>query len=81
MVICPYDPVMGVFREQPYCHFSLFQEEINACAAVHTCYVMDACDRVRSLILLPPMMGDVILPCCANKVDCQGTQGLINLII
>ena len=36
---------------------SLFYEEISACAAVHTRYVMDACDQVRSIILLPPMMG------------------------
>ena len=35
---------------------SLFREEISACAAVHTRYVMDACDRVRPIILLPPMM-------------------------
>ena len=31
---------------------SLFREEISACAAVHTCYVMDTCDRVQSIILL-----------------------------
>ena len=37
--------------------YSLFQEEISACAAVHTCYVMDACDHVQPIILLPPMMG------------------------
>ena len=36
---------------------SLFREEISACAAVHMCYVMDACDRVPPIILLPPMMG------------------------
>ena len=42
----PLDPV-----------FSLFWEEISACAAVHTRYVMDACDCVQSIILLPPMMG------------------------
>ena len=34
--------------------FSLFWEEISACAAVQTHCVMDACGRV---ILLPPMMG------------------------
>ena len=38
------------------CSASLFQEEISACAAVHTCYVMDVCDCVRPVILLPPMM-------------------------
>ena len=37
-------------------YFSLFQEEINACA-VHTHYVMDLCDLVGSIILLPPIMG------------------------
>ena len=36
---------------------SLFREEISACAAVHTCYVMDACDRVCHIILLPLIMG------------------------
>ena len=36
---------------------SLFREEISACAAVHKRYVMDACDRVRPIILLLPMMG------------------------
>ena len=29
--------------------FSLFQEEIIACAAIHTCYVMDACDCVQTI--------------------------------
>ena len=37
--------------------FSLFQEEISVCAAAHTFYVMDTCDHVRSIILLPPIMG------------------------
>ena len=37
--------------------YSLFLEEISACAAVHMRYVMDACDRVRPVILLPPKMG------------------------
>ena len=44
--VIPRDPV-----------FSLFWEEIRAFAAVHTRYVMDAYHRVRSIILLPPMMG------------------------
>ena len=35
---------------------SLFREKINACAAVHTHYVMGACNHVQSIILLPPMM-------------------------
>ena len=37
---------------------SVFREEISACAVVHTCYVMDACDHVRPIILLFPIMGD-----------------------
>ena len=37
--------------------FSLFWQEISACAAVHTCYVIDACNRVSYIILLPPMIG------------------------
>ena len=36
---------------------SLFVEEISACAAVHTCYIMDVCNHVWPIILLPPMMG------------------------
>ena len=36
--------------------FSLFWEEISVCAAVHVCYVMDVCDCMESIILLPPMM-------------------------
>ena len=36
---------------------SLFREEISACAAVYTRYVMGACDRVGSIILLPGRMG------------------------
>ena len=37
--------------------YSLFREEISACAAVHARYVMDVCNHVRSIILLPSMMG------------------------
>ena len=37
--------------------FSLFWEKISACAAVHMRYVMDACDHVPPIILLPPMIG------------------------
>ena len=36
--------------------YSLFLEEISACAAVHTRYVINACNRVRCIILLPRMM-------------------------
>ena len=36
---------------------SLFLEEISACAAVHTHCVMDACNCVQSIILLPCMVG------------------------
>ena len=44
--VIPRDPV-----------FSLFWEEIRAFVAVHARYVMDARHRVRSIILLPPVMG------------------------
>ena len=36
---------------------SLLQEEISACAGVHMRYVMDMCNHVQPIILLPPMMG------------------------
>ena len=36
---------------------SLLQEEISACAAAHMHYVMDMCNCVQPIILLPPMMG------------------------
>ena len=36
---------------------SLFLEEISACAAVHTHCVMDTCNCVQSIILLPCMVG------------------------
>ena len=45
--------------------FSLFWEEISACAAVQTRYVMDACDHV---ILLPPMMGTSFVPVTLTKL-------------
>ena len=35
----------------------IVQEEISACAAFHMRYVMDACDRMQPIILLPPVMG------------------------
>ena len=38
-------------------YYILFREKMSACAAVHMYYVVDACDRVRSKILLPGMMG------------------------
>ena len=36
---------------------NLFLEEISACAAVHMCYVTEACDHVHSIILLSCMVG------------------------
>ena len=36
---------------------SLFWEEISACAAVLKCYVMDVCDLVQSIILMPCIVG------------------------
>ena len=35
----------------------LFWEEIGAYAAAHTRYVLNACGRVGSIILLPSMVG------------------------
>ena len=35
----------------------LFGEEISTCGVVHTCYVVDAWDLVRSMFLLPCMVG------------------------
>ena len=46
---------------------NLFQDEISACAAVHMRYVMDKCNHVQSIILLPPMM-DVIRACHVNRL-------------
>ena len=48
---------------------SLFLEEITACAAFHMRYVIDACDRVQSIILLPHMV-DVIRACGTKKAEC-----------
>ena len=39
----------------------LFREEIGAYAAVHKRYVMDTCNCVRPIILLPPMMGTLFV--------------------
>ena len=36
---------------------SLFREEISACAAVPMHYVMEVCNCVRSIILMPCMVG------------------------
>ena len=36
---------------------TLFWEEISACATFHTSYVMNKCDHVQSIILLPGVMG------------------------
>ena len=37
--------------------YILFREEISAIGTVLTRYAMDACNRLRSIILLPRMMG------------------------
>ena len=42
---------------------SLFRDKISACAAVCTRYVIDACDRVSSIILLPIIGSDSCLSC------------------
>lgn len=41
----------------------------SACAAVHTCYAVDACDRVQSIILLSGMATSFVLH--AKMADCQ----------
>ena len=53
---------------------SLFQEEISACAAIHTCYVMDACGCVQIIIFFA-----LYDACRTNKADCQWTETLSNL--
>ena len=56
----------------PYMHgYSLFQEEISACAAVHVRYVMGAYDRVRSIVLFGSYDGDVVRACRTSKADGQ----------
>ena len=50
---------------------SLFPEEISACAAVHTCYVINTCDHVRPINSFASYDGNTIRACCANKADCQ----------
>ena len=53
------------------CNCNLFQEEISACAAVQTRYVMGAlqlCTIHNSFALYN---GDAVPACCANKADCQ----------
>ena len=50
----------------------LFQEDISACATVHTRYVMDACDCVRSIFFASYGV-DV------KKAEWQWVQALSNL--
>ena len=57
--------------------FSLFWEEISACVEVHTRYVMDTCERVRSII---HNLGHHLFVTLCKKDDCQLTQTLSNLI-
>ena len=56
MVYCSLPRDVVASSRQPT-RYSLFREEIGACAAVHMRYVMDVCDRVQPIIFLPPMMG------------------------
>ena len=48
--------------------FSLFREEISACAAVHTCYVMDVCNHVWSKILLLCMVQVPFVPVVLTRL-------------
>ena len=54
--------------------FSLFWKEISACAAVHTHYVMDAYDRVRSIIVLLPMMGTSFVLVALTRLIVSGLR-------
>ena len=49
------DYIVDIEKPDGIC--SLFQEEISACAAVHMCYVIDACNHARSIILLLHIVG------------------------
>ena len=69
------------FEDTSYKHvYSLFQEEIWACAAVHMCYVMNACDQVRSIIFLPCMVEVSFLFVVLKKAECQWIETMNNLI-
>ena len=58
-------------------HFnSQFWEEISTCVAGHMRYVMDTCDHVQSIILLPRMVGKSFMLVAlrklnVNKAECQ----------
>ena len=47
----------------------LFQEEISACVASHTRYVLDACGRVRFINLLPHLVGTSFLLVVLTKLN------------
>ena len=53
---------------------SLFLEEICVCAAVHMCYVMDACNHVRPIIFLPLMMGTSFVLVAITKLIISKTK-------
>ena len=54
--------------------FILFCEEISACAAVHTHYVMDAYDCVWSIILLPRLMGMSFVLVALTRMNVSETK-------
>ena len=54
--MCQYVDTATTLQSLFFTTIILFREEISACAAVHMRYVMHACDRVRSRILLPSMV-------------------------
>ena len=47
----------------------LFQEEISACVASHTRYVLGACGRVRFINLLPHLVGTSFLLVVLTKLN------------
>ena len=47
----------------------VFWGEISVCAAVHTCYVINMCDRVQSIILLSRMVGMSFMPVMLTRLN------------
>ena len=51
-----YGRFIEIYTEQSQEKETVFWEEISVCALVRLRYVIGACDRVKSIILLPLMM-------------------------
>ena len=64
MVICPYDPVMGVFKEQPYCCLKVMASSVLKSEAplkekpqcglnmALDSEVTRSCDKIKNIIKL-----------------------------